>query len=773
MAKRVSLKKDLNRKPVEKSRGSSIKIDTSAEAIQERAFAREYLPSVTYINSYRVTDRGREGETTVDLTDLVDKYPQNTTLIEQLIVGFNAIIRPGQSTTSIKTSAVGIRRFIEFLNSKGNLSNIYVMNIADINITVAQSFSNYLLNAHPRENRNRVWFSTIRRIVVRLKELYRNNPLMGKPFAWPFGPKSRKGITEGYHPRQMEELINACISDIKEIKHFHETFKMLNQELVVEEWTLENLMYYFQERLQSQYYVEGGRSPKACIKHMINGSKRLLERVENFGYTKDSIGDLYVQRGAELALSGRSPLATKISQHPDRARAALQFNSALATIKKQFPSFPYYYPIDEAKSSLIIDINHDDSNCDPLWGLILHALTYSCTKIDFMNGRLGKMAVYAAKHFVTDTIYPFFALCMANTGWNPESLFSISDDVDAHITPDLIDPENYVIIIGLKYRGQASDKPKLVFHRSPKNKMYSTYSLLKYVESIIAQYKDSEYYQKGYLWQYTVPENVPHIVINTMLTNLGFMSRQFIERHRFKHIPDTSIDHRKIRSGYVTLRQLFGATERKLSEDLEHESKETIIYYTSDESSNMVQDIRIKQIQEQFVKDITNFKVRIVESQSLQDLRKAINDAKTQKAKEKVIKKQANKLGLSEKTIIHLLDAGSEKYILACENARNPSWPGFEKYVKEGQNCRYFNKCALCTQSVVFPEALPYIARRIMELEKLQSRLSSTDWILQYGYEFDAWKQILNSWKNQEQVNDAWGQARIGKVVLPQIMRGV
>lgn len=217
----------------------------------------------------------------------------------------------------------------------------------------------------------------------------------------------------------------------------------------------------------------------------------------------------------------------------------------------------------------------------------------------------------------------------------------------------------------------------------------------------------------------------------------------------------------------------MGETERELGEDLSQNDVGSIDHYISDESTNLILDLTIKEIQKQFVEDLTNLKVRVVKSTSLRSLRNAINDAKTEQEKLKLIKKEAVKHYLDEKTIIHLLDAGSQKYILACEDAMNPSWPGWNDYVGEGKKCRYFNKCSLCKQAIVFPEALPYIARRILDLDKLKKSHSSSDWVLKYGDEYDAWNQILEYWNNEDQVKDAWELARMGFVVLPQIMRGV
>ncbi|MEK4535420.1 hypothetical protein NST21_08685 [Peribacillus sp. FSL K6-1552] len=780
MAKKALLKKTVVKQVEEPSNDGALTLDVSKESIISRSAAREYVPSVTYVNYYHVKDRGKEVNYTVDFSELVRKYPKNKALIEQLIAGMNEIIVPNCSRTTIKGIAKGVIVFLEFLNSQYNLSNNYVSNVNDINILVAKSFSNYLLSTYPKDSRYRKWFSAIKRIVQRLQELFPKDPSIGVGFTWPHGPGKSEGTIEGYHPREMKELINACKQDIKHIKSFHQAYLRLDEELVTEDWNLENLMCFLHYGMMrnEESRIKQKQSKRGWIKRLIRNAPNAQKGMAELGYTIEQIQDLYIQRGLELASCGRSPFATRIAQRPDQDRAISQFNLALGTLKKRFPLFPYYLPIDEAKD--LLNSKHLDNSTIlkakyPLAFKVNSAVSYSCRKIKFMDGTLGKMAVYAAKHFVSDTLYPFFLLALINTGWNVESLLSISDDVDAHITPDLIDPENYVIIHGRKIRGSNDKEFLKVTRRSNKNKMLDTYQLLKYVESIITQYKDSPYYRMGCLWQFTIPESQKEIIssFNEHPIFTG-VSKRFIERHNFKYFSDTTgVSHPKVRSGYVSIKQLLGETERELGEDLSQNDVGSIDHYISDESTNLILDLTIKEIQKQFVEDLTNLKVRVVKSTSLRSLRNAINDAKTEQEKLKLIKKEAVKHYLDEKTIIHLLDAGSQKYILACEDAMNPSWPGWNDYVGEGKKCRYFNKCSLCKQAIVFPEALPYIARRILDLDKLKKSHSSSDWVLKYGDEYDAWNQILEYWNNEDQVKDAWELARMGFVVLPQIMRGV
>ncbi len=780
MAKKANLKKTVVKPAEEPSDTGSQTLDVSEESILSRATARENLPSVTHVNDFQIKDGGKTRNYTVDFSELVRKYPKNRVLIEQLIAGMNEIIVPYSSRKTISGIDQGVRVFLEFLNSDNNLSNNYVTNVNEINILVAKSFSNYLLSKYPNNSQTRKWFAAIRRIVQRLQELFPKDPLIGLGFPWPTGPGKNESTIDGYHPREMKELIDACIQDIKHIKRFHKAYLNLDEELVTEEWNLENFMYYLHERIlkNEESRIKRGITERGYIKQVIRGSQNAKKAIAKLGYTIEQILDLYIQKGPELASRGRSPSATRITQRPDQERAISQFNLALGTLKKRFPLFPYYLPIDDAKdllNSKHLKNSKTQKDKDPLAYMVNIAVSNSCRKIKFMDGSMGKMAVYAAKHFISDTIYPFFLLALINTGWNVESLLSISDDVDAHITPDLIDPENYVIIHGRKIRGANDGDFLKVTRRSNKNNMLDTYQLLKYIESVITQYKDSPYYKPGYLWQFTIPESQKDI-ISSFNENRVFtgVSKRFIERHNFKYFSDTTgISHPKVRSGYVSIKQLLGETDRELSEDLSHNDEGSIDHYISDNSTNLVLDLTIKEMQKQFVEDLTNFKVRLVESTSLQSLRNAINDAKTEQEKMKLIKKEAVKHHLEEKTIIHLLDAGSQKYILACEDARNPTWPGWDDHVGEGKKCRHFNKCALCKQAIVFPEALPYIARRILDLDKLKKSHSSSEWVLKYGDEYDAWNQILEYWNNHDQVKSAWELARMGFVVLPQIMRGV
>ncbi len=398
-----------------------------------------------------------------------------------------------------------------------------------------------------------------------------------------------------------------------------------------------------------------------------------------------------------------------------------------------------------------------------------------------MNGRLGRFANFAAMHFVADTIYPFYLLILIKTGWNSEVLNNLSDDLDDYIVDDpFLDPKNYVMILGFKNRSNGVVRSP----RCKRNTVFGPYQLLKYIELRIKKYKDSPYYVDGLLFQFSrsflaTEANEAKKLIKNFADRpqlLNFASRYFVKRHQMEALFGQSINHRMVRSGYATLMNRSGNSAQKVGEALDHmdayDTAETADeYYLSDQATNAQKDEVISKIQNQLLTDLCDYKHRLVESKTLQQLGQAINAAKSQDEREKLIDIAVSETKLAKKTVVCLLSASARTYIVACEDRSNPTWPGHEKYVKSGW-CRHFNKCCLCKQSVIFPEALPYVARRIIHLDELQKVLTGSEWMAEYSEEYDSWMDILESWNNKAQVESAWDMARAGLVLLPKMMKG-
>jgi hypothetical protein len=347
------------------------------------------------------------------------------------------------------------------------------------------------------------------------------------------------------------------------------------------------------------------------------------------------------------------------------------------------------------------------------------------------------------------------------------------DDLE-FISDDPLDPDNYAIIYGYKNKTE-----KLIPVRCKKKQANGVYGLLQYVASVIEKFKDSEHYVQGALFQFTMQNLGNKTLVSTFHGKkfaFSMMGRRFVERHGLQELIGPTIEDGKLRKAYSSIAYEGGLSVGDVAKQLGHSDADGIPettdrHYLVGSAPIAVKNKAIKNIQEKLVSDIQNYKHRIVTCKTLQQIRDAINSAKNEAERDKKIRETARELNLEEKVVVHLLDAGVQTYILVCEDMNNPTWPGHEEHVKNGP-CRQYNKCCLCGQAVVFPEALPYIAKRIMDVEAAQSTMTAIEWVANFGDERDAWRLILDEWNNDAQVACAWEAARSGEISLPKVMKG-
>jgi len=453
----------------------------------------------------------------------------------------------------------------------------------------------------------------------------------------------------------------------------------------------------------------------------------------------------------------------------------LRFREILATIKDKWPDYPYNMSLENAKQLFGL---RELGKPELLRRKIDVSLGRFVSKISFFKGYLGRGAVFAAQHFVSDTIYPFLLLAQIATGFNAECLMYMSDNLKEFICEDLLDPDNYVIIYGYKAKTD-----KLIPVRSKIKQANGAYQLLKYVHAVISKFKNSDNYLQGVLFQFTRMKLATKTDNEQLMcsfygspTRLHLMGKSFVERHSIEPLIGPSVCSGKIRSGFGTVALEGGFSTSQIAEQLGHSDAQKLPetadkYYLSDSASVAVKNKVIFSLQNQFVSDLTNYKCRIVTSKTLQQLRDSINSAKNEDERLTKIHEMAKELSLEEKAIVHLIDSGSQTYILACEDMTKPTWPGYERFVKNGQ-CRQHNKCCMCRQAVIFPEALPYIAKRIMDVEEFQNTMTAVEWVTNFADERDAWSNILKAWNNKAQLEDAWNAAKSGDILLPKVMRG-
>ncbi|MFZ4855889.1 MAG: hypothetical protein ACOYL3_05785 [Desulfuromonadaceae bacterium] len=686
-------------------------VDVSVEALACRATEQRQLPEQPLTVTFICQEARKEKRLQFQFSELADKYPHHRDLIKLLLTGQSLSLRGVMAATSIIEANKSVYVFVDFLNNGNNLLGSKICCFSDIEGETFQAYKMYLVsNSTFARSRRSKKYLAIANAVKSLRKKFPNNPLVGQSMTFPRAPQGKNKAIEGYNEDQLRAIIRCCIVDIKAIRKFHTDYQALDSK-------------------SPQFEELSGCSVKP--------------------YLKLNPETLFIQ--------------------------------ILSTIKHRWPEYPFYMPEARAKaffsprSNPNFELYKEDLK---LRYSIDLALVACSAKISFMGGTLERGAINAAQHFVPQTIFPYLLLTQIATGFNAECLKYMTDNLNEVMLDDMLNPDNLAVIYGYKQKTS-----KLIPVKSKKKKAHGAYSLLKYVESVVKQFNDSEYYVRGALFQYSRSKmdskGDPGLLcsFHGRMDAYGEMSRNFIKRHGLEDlIGKSTIDSRMVRSGFATVSLEGGNNSRQVGEQLGHadayETGDTAdSHYLSDKASVAQKNKVVARIQNQMVSDLLNYKSRIVESLSLQKLREAIHSAKDEVDRISRIHVASQTLNLDEKIIVHLLDAGVQTYILVCLDMTKPTWRDHERVVKNDQ-CRQYNKCCLCGQSIVFPEALPYIAKRIIDLEEMQARLTAAEWTLNYGDEYDAWYGISNTWNNKLQVEYAWEAARRGDILLPKVMKG-
>jgi hypothetical protein len=552
-------------------------------------------------------------------------------------------------------------------------------------------------------------------------------------------------------------------------------------------WTAKTISCWLHSQLSRDAFLR--RTEEEIIKEAFRSCGGLREFARVNKWTVEDLLKYYTNTGKRLAILGRNPLGQGIDQNAAQSVKESYFRMLLTTLAKKFPEYPCNMDYESAKHFLSENRYQNMTIVEKrsLEGRIFNLLFHG--HVHFIPGVAGRSLLYAALHFLAETLYPFLLHVQINTGWNLESIVALTDDVESHTCKDLVDPDNFVVLISTKHRG-AKHAPKPIYHRSNRHNQFGTYQILKYVEAIVRKYKGQKQYFAGALWQY-IPRpgsstgktrgRQAHArrqivkAINSSNTAVLFRcSRSFVKRHAFKHYKSDGIDHGRIRTTYETMREIQGLPLDAIAFDMHHnEIRTTEKHYASDTSSNDLKSAKIAALQSQLVDACRNYACRLQESTSLAELREAISTAKSASTRRSTLRTLSRKLGVPETKVVHLLSPGAQTYIAVCHDANNPTWPGHEHVLTKNEKCVYFDRCVFCTQAMVFAETLPYIAKRIFDLDEKRRNMNPYAWLRSFGAEHDAWAQILVDWTDQSLVTQAQNAARKGEIDLPVQMKGV
>ncbi len=594
-----------------------------AAILQRATQRREFnfaLVSLDVLNRTRTKNFERS------FASIVAKHPHHEFLTKQLLHG--AQLDLGNRLVSFQTHQdcyYGIEEFIGFLNYLYQPNHKNIRCVADIDFQTTRNFVAYLLQIFPGRTVNRKRYGRVKVVVNTLKRKIEKNPSIGDGMEWSQAPAQVGMPSESYSDEVFNQLIEASIKDIKF------TMKMMN------------------------------------------------EYPENLEMAKGKISSLTIQVTREGMVSGAT-------------RDESNFLCS-ALISHAYPDWPLFTPFSDA-SHLFSDEwrreqngKIDDKDERYIYRLItrmriMTTVQHHCSgETRPIALEVGKLAYFCYFFFTIQSLFPFILFVQINTGWNLEAVLSLTDDLDSHLGEDLVDPDQYVLIYGTKWRTEA-----VLYCRSSKVHPYSVYNILRFVQQQIIKFKDSEHYHAGNLWQGILYKNLWNklgkIVVTVDGSTYASESRNFLERHGISlktKAKRPGIESRRVRTTWETKRREQGLPLETISEMMGHKGVDvTSAHYDSDAGSISIHHKKLRRLQTNWDDDFRNYGVRLSKSITLDQLRGAIG-TNSQYA---TIAKAAKEIGaVDDIAVIHLLSPEGQTYIAACLDSKSPTWPEAARFV--------------------------------------------------------------------------------------------
>ncbi len=696
----------------------------------------------------------------------------NDTLVRQCLLATNQSLE-GRivSSTVIQDSYLGISEFLDFCETRIG-SSFQISSFENIDIQVGRDFLAWYLLKFPGRGVNRKRYGKVCAIISAYKTRYENAPHVGRLLVWPSGPPTSDNPTAGYPKENFNSLVEAAISDVRFVMK-----EMSRVESKIKDWAYilirppsiadACLEVDLWEKKNSKRF----KFPSDKFQAM-RSLKVVRDACRSVGMTPQQFVEIYLGQGGELSRSGTifpSYSIVKDESTPSRYFSGLTVRESEEIAIKTFFHFQESWPLGMyfKKASEIVSCGEKYEMREEM--IKAHTILQHGRFGDLCKPmEVGLLAYLSNFYFTSATLYPFFLYVQQNTGWNAETILSIGCNLDEHISPDIIDP-NYVVLWGWKGRTES-----VMQHRTNTKSPYSVYSVLRFVEKIVRRMNIASGRAGGTIWQYVLAKNLwpkfSSITQEFTIASAGAMSSAFLDRHSIllsSRQKLQRIDSRRIRTTVQTRRREAGYSIYQSSSQMGHVSTDTTWKnYDGDVYSNMLKDERLRKVQENLIEDVESYAVRLVESTTLQDLRSAIEEGHLSTSEVRKV------TGISEREVIYLLSPYGQTYIAGCLDRRNPTWERADEFVSDEDLCNYFNKCCLCRNSIVFSEALPFIYRRIRDLDLLRAELNLHDWFANYSQEYDAWLAILDDWSDKEQLQEAEKHSFLQKYVLPFNMRG-
>lgn len=490
------------------------------------------------------------------------------------------------------------------------------------------------------------------------------------------------------------------------------------------------------------------------LDHVFNRMKKRMRQVEDAkSHTFSG------ERAGAVFAAGERPFA----------KYQVTLNDALAALLEVFPDFP-------------IECGFNDLLGDGKYGLDTKKVDYESmtNAIKVLRKRFGMQRMkYQAPALVDapdmsfqdvmDILLPGEeeaaairkAICL-ETGWSPD----VAANLDLQdFTVQEIDPSSDVVCLKTvkekgTQRGRDYTEAKLMVALSSKSKPGSAYNLIR------LWIKRTEMLRQTPLYAKLVDEHgfEPFFVVTSQVLNLA---KEGVGRLRFLHPKAEKSRNNNALNRIYSEKLGFTIDERQL--------RPTHHYFiTKTQGLPFATAVALMghshgSITDEFYQSGKAFeqdrKDRL--SAALNEVEESIKDGSF--AGQLIPLKE--KKAIKDKVFAVFSDHENENPIAVCSDPYNPSWPGHHRRVRDGNPCKAFAKCLLCSKSRVFSNNLPFVVDRYLYLEKQSRTLRESQFSI-YLDEYNAAKNIVEAWPYPDDVEEAKERTFLEGHILPPILMG-
>lgn len=390
--------------------------------------------------------------------------------------------------------------------------------------------------------------------------------------------------------------------------------------------------------------------------------------------------------------------------------------------------------------------------------------------------RLGMQRIKGYTPFLTDApdlnladvityIYPDIlelaaikiAICL-ETGWSP--------DIAERIDPNnfIYDPipmdGNWVFIKAPKEKGAAVNtntnirEQRMMIHPSSKSNTHSAYNLIKLLVKRTSRLRHGALYN----------EAIKEINAHPAFVSLTINSRtQIVAQHPERTNMNRGAQNKQIQKelGYkLDLRQL--RPTRLYLNEKEHKLPLLLQVALFGHSSSAITDGVYKE--NAHFKQLRKDKLAV----ELDAVFESISDGSF---KGQLIPLR-QRTSIKKKILNIFTNHNGESPLAICNDPFSPDWDlsGEADAQPLQKPCKQFNKCLMCSRSSVTNDNIPFVVDRHLYLDQMRRSVRSDQFDSMYRDEYEAAKEVVESWPYQEEISEAELRNAIDGYLLPPVI---